>query len=719
MNPKDQESLAARILSGLGEAQESRRKSSDQFNIDNWLDYWRAVSTNPTNQWYDTQAVRQSGRIESIQGDDPAFRVSINYIAQEVLNMVASDLLNPLRWRVRFKFFDPTKPLPLNFALDGEMLEISADKYLDRINDVLNFYLSREKLNINDARLRLYNLRYKEGSSYLTLDWDAEGGPRSVFPKRKRMDGDQEKWDVLAGEWTPDGQYFKIPKPPQRVTSEEYLANVANYPAELADNQALLAGGVAEIAQEPEMIPAAEFLSGENYREDVLPQGDPKIAVFGVSQVWWELEPGEISADRIRGVYILDYITKAQAESDYPEKDIYGVVQPVDPKEYSMSGDSEGGATGILQKLKNMFGGKDKSGNAMIPRIRYRRKATAHERRSQWFTVLGKTLVRASECPYGKSFDISLGIYPFFARPSSEHLEGIPDIAYMMQSQVVANAIDSMILNFIESFPYGTFTAPGNDEPNTNVTQGGGPKIITSDRPLTASAPVGLGQEVFTMKADMRYMIQYFGRSNQLQPGTRSQDASTAYQASVAQAYGQKLTNFNQYNDASSWQMFLNDLLTLLKQFVKERRMIMAGKMESMAGPSGNLQLMMGDEFEFTAEFLEYVNSVVCEPEDLQKKTDEESKRDITAMLQLINPEDPSELEFAKTLKRRFVELMNEAGIEYPKDEVLTPGTPITGAEAIGDMGPGLANPDRSVGNAVTPVNMPLPQKEAVDQITQ
>jgi hypothetical protein len=719
MDIQQQEALSSRILSGLTEAQENRKKSSDQFNIDNWLEYWRAVSTNPTNQWYDTQAVRQYGRIESTQGDDPAFRVSINYIAQEVLNMVASDLLNPLRWRVRFKFFDPNTPLPLNVSVDGEALEIPADKYLDRINDVLNHYLSREKLNINDARLRLYNLRYKEGSSYLTLDWDAEGGPRSIFPKRKRVDGDQEKWDVLAGEWTPDGQYFKIPKPPQRVTSEEYLANVANYPAELADNQALLAGGMAEIAQEPEMIPAAEFLSGENFREDVLPQGDPKIAVYGVTQVWWELEPGEISAERIKGVYILDYITKAQAVSDYPEKDIYGVVQPVDPKEYSVPGDPESGATGMLQKLKNMFGGKDKRGNAMIPRIRYRRKATAHERRSQWFTMLGKTLVRAMECPYGKSFDISLGIYPFFARPSSEHLEGIPDIAYMIQPQVIANAIDSLILSYIESFPYGTYTAPGGDEPNTNVTQGGGPKIITSDRPLTANTPVGLGTEVFTMKADMRYMIQYFGRANQLQPGTRSQDASTAYQASVAQAYGQKLTNFNQYNDAGSWQMFLNDVLTLLRQFVKERRMIPASKMESMPGPQGNLQMLMGDEFEFTSEYLAYVNSVVCEPEDLQKKTDEESKRDVTAMLQMMNPGDPAEAGFAKILKRRFVELMNEAGIEYPKDQVLAPGAPIPGAEAIGDMGPGLAQPETPAGQAKTPENMPLPQKEAVEQITQ
>jgi len=710
MDQKEQQALSDRIISGLSSAQEARRTSPDQFNIDNWVDYWRAISTNPTNQWYNTSDVRETGKINSSQNSDPSKRVSINYIAQEVLNMVASDLLNPLRWRVRFKFFDPAEKIPINQAIDGEPLEMDPDKYLDRINDVMAYYLSREKLNINDARLRIYGLRYKEGSAYITLDWDADGGPRSVFPKRKNG----EKWDVLSGEWSEDGQFFKIPRAPLKITLEEYDANPGKYPPPIKEPVENAQGGFdLEIPQEDEVVPSAEFDSGESFREDVIPQGDPKIAVYGVTQVWWDLEPGEISADRIRGVYIVDYITEAQAKEYYAEKIVYGIKEPVEDGEFTKKGD-QGVIGATMDKIKNMVG-KGKESPGMLCRVRYRRKPNLRERRSQWFTVVGKTLVRAAECQYGKSFDVSLGVYPFFARPSNDHLEGIPDIAYMYQAQIVANAIDSMILEFIESFPYGSYTTIGQEEPNTNVTAGGGPKIITSDRPLTQATPVGLGQEVFTMKGDMRYIIQYFGRSNQLQPGTRSQDANTATQASIAQAYGQKLTSFNQFNDAGSWQMFLNDLLSLLGQFVKERRQIRANTMQSIQGPAGTMPVAIGQDFDFTSAWLEHVDSIICEPEDLQRKTDEESKRDLTAMMQVMNPADPAEAELLKKLKKRYVELMNEPGIEYPSAQVAQPGAPV-GPDAMGDQGPGLAIPTPSAETPLPP-NMPAGQKEALNQI--
>lgn len=443
--------------------------------------------------------------------------------------------------------------------------------------------------------------------------------------------------------------------------------------------------------------------------------------------MWWDLEPGEISTARIRGVYLVDLVAEEQIKKDYGQAIIYG--QATDITYDDLMAQPVGPGTAFFNKLKDMFGlgtqATKPGGKKPLPRVRYRRfpNVVEGERRSQWFTIVGNRLVRAMDCPYGRSFDVSLGIYPFFDRPSPDNIEGIPSVAYMMQQQKVCNATDSLVYSFIESFPYGTYTAVGGGEAKTNVTGGSGPKVISSDRQLNPIQPTPLGPEVFNLKNDMRYMIQYFGRANQLAQGSRSQDLGTATQASIQQQYGQKMTSFTQVNDASSWSMFLNDLLTLLGdgRFVKERRQINSVQTRMVMGQNGQMvPIQYVVKFDFMAPLLNYVDSIVVEPEDLENKTDEESKRDLVAMLQMMNQADPAEMMLVKVIKKRLLELMDEPGIVYPDQQVIQPGTPQGGdGGEVGAPEPGLAAAEAGPETTPVPDNLPEQSKAAIENISK
>ena len=652
--------IAKEITAGLASVQAKR-----QPLLDNNVGYWRQMATNPDDQWYDTDQVRKHGQLTSVAGEDAEMAVSINYIAQELLNMVASDVLTPLKYRVVLK----QQAAAMELSLPGESAPVeNLDKYEDRVKDIIDHYLSPCKLNLDDVRKRLYLLRYMEGSGYLTLDWDGDGGNILVHTRRKTKSADgEEKWNVVTGDWSKDGQFYEIPQPAR--------------PGEPVQHEDGTTAPGAPVPQPPLRVPRDEFYGGGEYEERAIAQGDPRVLVYGTSQVWWDVEPGEVCGNRVRGVWIVDFINRAQVQQDYKKKIIYGEETDFNIDDVKGVGDAISKAVTWIKARLGM--NKDDREQPFV-RIRYRRKPRLHmgEYRSQWFTVLGNELVKAEECPYGRTFDVSLGVYPFFDRPDADLIEGKPSVAYMIPPQRLVNAFDSMILDYMEGFPYGVFFAPGGsaEEIKTNVTGGPGPKIVTANRMLTPGTPTPLGQEVFTEKNDMRYLIQYFGRANQLQVGSRSQDADTATQAQIQQAYGQKLTNYNQKLDAISWSWFLNDLKTMLgdPRLVTEQRTVVG----IMQDPRGR---ELAVEFKMEAALFDHVHDIYVEPEDLQNKTAEEEKRDIVAVLSMLNPADPFELDLVRKLKKRYLELANLPGIVYPEQQVIAPGTPSPGDEVGGE----------------------------------
>lgn len=654
LNPEQEKQIVEKVLAGLRYSQERRKDT----NLENLVPYWRRMSEASDSQWFDMDMVRKHGTIKVIDDDDPQFNVSINYINQELLNMVASDLLAPLEYRILFKFFNPDNPVEM--VIPGMTGGPTADAHTDMVKGVINSYLGPDKLALDDARLRLYNARYQDGTAYLTLDWDGDGGDLRFLPK-KRVEGVEgpEKWEIVAGQWDKDGQFFNLP-------------------------------------DQAGQVPVEEFRKQEMYKEEILAEGEPRLNVLNVFQVYWDLVPGEAGRNTIRGVYLVDHITKTQAKRDYSSLYHYGSSEPIEWEKLQ----DGGWLADIVNMVKGIFNRKASDDAVLRVRYRRRRDALAGEKRSVWMTIVGNRLVKISECPYGNSFDVSLGVYPYFARPLRSGIEGQPDIAFMMGSQKVCNAIDGLILEQMNSLPYGAYQSVGNQSPETNITTGAGPRVITANQPMVPIQLPQLDQTPFQQKSDMRYMIQYFGRSNQLSIGSRSQDANTAYQASVQQAYGQKMTSFNQFNDAMSWSMFFNDLKTLLgdPRLIKEIRKV------RQVQTQGNRQFAM--ELQFQSTLFDYVDSLMVLPDDLRGKSEPEEKADIMALLSICNPMDPAEREFIIKLKKRLVELTNLRGIEYKANEVMMPGTPMPTEPAM----PGRPEPS-------APVNTTLAEKETLKNI--
>lgn len=612
----DREAIVKEIEKGLTTAQEARKKT----NLERDVKYWTEMCFNPEDQWWSLANLRETGELSTLSNkqEDAQFFTTTNFINQEVLTSISNDLLSPIRFRVRVKgprdFFEIPSLMAQN---NGNPIE--KDAYTDRVCDVLYSYL--DKLDINADRERLYLGRYVHGTSYLTLMWDTEGGDVKFLPKRKNG----EKWDVVSGEWSKDGQFFDIP-------------NVGK-------------------------IPREQMFSGEEFSMEPLKTGDPKTEVLYVWQVFWN---GESLKDS-DAVWLIDWMSPEEAKKHYSQTILYGKTEETEWDKLKPTA----GLTfweNISQKVRQYFDREDKRKPTDYLRIRYRRKPRGYETRSQWFTQLNDTLVRAQECPYGKTFDKSLGIYGFFGRPYPRRVEGVPDMAYMITGQKKYNAISSMILEFINTQPYGAFAATGNpDSLNTNVTSGGGAKVITSNLPLTPVRLPQLGNEVLTERSNALMEIQHFGTSKQLVPGMRSQDLGTATQATIQQAYSQRLTNFNLFRDAKSWKLFLNDLMTLLSdpKHVSEMR-----EVESVVGGQGV-------DVKWSSDLFSGVSELEVEVADLEKKGVEEEKRDIFAGLQMLG--QPAAMgagdalnELRQTLMKKWFDISNIEGVDWPEEPVET-----------------------------------------------
>jgi hypothetical protein len=668
IDPKERQDIVSTIYSTL----ESSQKKRKELNFDTLWDYWTMMIFNPDNQWYDTEKLRKDGSIEPLYNDEGGFRVTINYLNQEWLNIVSGEFLSPLKYRVSHKSFLNTDGTlnGANTRMFGDQAELPMvpDDYIDYVKEILGYYVGPDKMNIDVDRERIYAIRGSMGTAYLSQYWDEDSGNFNEVAMTKNGD----RWDVISGEWSKDGQMFKMPK----------------------DGETL-------------EVPKDLFDLGEEFMVDKIPEGEPKTEWLYPQQVFWSNDSEDYR--KCSSVMIIDWISKKDALKRYSETILYGKNEETDFAK--ITSNNSGVSGNIISKIKSIASSisPSKTTDGGYTRIRVRRRKSPGEKRSQWFTLLDNTLVRAGDCPYSRSFDKSLGVYPFIARPKLGCVEGYPDISFMCSSQRLYNTFRDIGLEHWENKLIGALIGIGGGSGNlkTNITSGGGAKIIDSNVMLSPIQQTNLGPEFYLEINENKSNIQHFGPSKQLLVGARSQDANTATQATIQQAYGQRMTTYNLQRDAISWQMFFQDLFSLLSDpnLVMEKRNI-------------TVRNRMGDqikeiEMSWDASTFDQVGEILVEAKDLVQQSDAERKSLIAEGLQVLGQANPAEApEIQRTRNQLIKKWFEMADLDGVKWQAITPGTPTIQPEpaAIGLEQPTIA-PNMETGEnqfmATTAKNLP------------
>lgn len=660
--PQDRaEIIRGRLKQGLADAK--RQRSSEKLHglkLEQFWRLWLEASFNPHDREWNVKGAREEGgQLKTKEGDDRLY-IAINLINEQLQAMVAREMAAKLEPAVYYE--GKTTQVEAKWAqpkIDDMGLPVypslSMDDYVDMVKSILEHEL--EEMGFDDCREEVSLGRRTLGTMYLTLDWDPEAGERLAEVEFVQVKNGNS-WDMVWGGYTEDGDMLKVQRQPTREETERMRAMGPESQKAYASTLTITYGG-------------------GSWRKDYLVMGRPRINVLYPWEVNWEGGVG--SHLRARGVYLEYYLPLDKAQQLYPTARIEADEYEVDWKKVPTVEiqQSHGSTPQALEFYKYAPGQK------MVKILEYRRKPSIKDKRSKWFLSLGGEdgeVVRAIDCPYGQSFDTSLGVYCFIDRRVPGMIEGVPTAAFMYTPNTLYSSLKSLEFELTDNMVMGAFWAnrrePGQD-PDISLSSGKGPRIVLADPSVTLNHLQSPAPPAH-LKALADEMIQTLNRHSvdqDLLPGYRTQDLPTLGQSEMQQEMQHGKLETMIRRDAREYTRFFNDLLTLLSDpnLVCEPRVI-----EMIEGQGFKYR-----EFTWTAAALAYVKKIVIGPEVVAGKDRVELQKIMGALQALPAPAAGAPDVYAPQragLLQRYFEILDIKGVPTPTPEQITQGNILQGA---------------------------------------
>ena len=609
--------------------------------------FWREVAYNPDFQQYNQQKLRNEGVLE-VATEDRRLRVNVNLVNEQLLDMVAKETAEPLAPEIVIDTKDGVIQLPdaEPVATDGVTAPIYPSMTADEFADKSKRYITAETdaMFLESYRERIAYCRRSFGTHYIGLEWDPGRGQRRKYVEAKNG----EKWDVVSGTFTRDGDAITVNVPGTQRT--------ARY-------------------------------EKDQWREEYRAEGGPRLVEYFVWQVKWEGKQNDRRESR--GVFLEDYITEQEAKDFYRQSDIYGTKVDVDWTKQQPETVPADDAMAVPDLRFVNF----QAGTKVYRRVRYRRRPAGNEQRSQWFTIIGTTTpvcVRAQACPLAERFDQSLAVYGFIDRLIPGQIEGLPSIAYMITDAIMYNLFRGMEHAILEKMIIGKLLAKGDPKnpPEIGMADSEDVDVIVSPVDLTPLETSHPPAELQGLKMESKQNIQTYSADQALLLGSRTQDMKTATQSVMQQRANQGKVGVNLKRDALEWEIFYNDLVALLS----DERYVTQPRSVSIYGKTGT-GLQYQENFVPTMTFLQHIGAIKIGPQSLLARGQQELENIFTLqrMLPMAAPGMPDPyMQTRNDLVRRTFEIMDITGVRTPPPQVLDEAA---AAGALGPAPPGAGAP--------------------------